>query len=63
MLPDDITTEYPGRTFAIIEIAVRRRYRRQGLSEEWVTLLVRPDAAARLPIVGLSTSRTNPALS
>lgn len=57
-LPDDITTEYPGRTFAIIEIAVRRRYRQRGvarrmhaeltagLSEERVTLLVRPDAPA-----------------
>jgi ribosomal protein S18 acetylase RimI-like enzyme len=57
-LPDHITTEYPGRTFAIIEIAVRRPYRRQGigrrlhahliaeLSEERITLLVRPEAPA-----------------
>ncbi len=57
-LPDEITAEYPGRTFAIIEIAVRRPYRQcgvgrllhthltAGLSEERITLLVRPDAPA-----------------
>ena len=57
-LPDDITTEYTGRTFAIIEMAVRRPYRRQGvgrqlhthliagLSEERIALLVRPEASA-----------------
>ncbi|MDQ3152445.1 MAG: GNAT family N-acetyltransferase [Actinomycetota bacterium] len=57
-LPDDITAEYPGRTFAIIEMAVRRRYRRRcvarrlhaeltaGRPEERITLLVRPDAPA-----------------
>ncbi len=57
-LPDDITTEYPGRTFAIIEIAVRYPYRQRGvgrqlhthliagLSEERITLLVRPEAPA-----------------
>ncbi len=57
-LPDEVTTEYPGRTFAIIELAVRRPYRRQnvghqlhthliaGLSEERITLLVRPEALA-----------------
>lgn len=57
-LPDHITTEYAGRTFAIIELAVRRRYRRRGvarrmyagltagLTEERITLLVRPDAPA-----------------
>ncbi|MGH3911829.1 MAG: GNAT family N-acetyltransferase, partial [Pseudonocardiaceae bacterium] len=57
-LPDEITTEYPGRTFAIIEMAVRHRYRQRGvarrmharltagLTEERITLLVRPDAPA-----------------
>jgi ribosomal protein S18 acetylase RimI-like enzyme len=57
-LPDDVTTEYPGRTFAIIELAVRRPYRRQGighqlhthliagLPEERITLLVRPEETA-----------------
>lgn len=57
-LPDSIATERPGRTFAIIELAVRHPYRRQGLArqlhahltaglcEERITLLVRPDAPA-----------------
>lgn len=54
-LPDEITTEWSGRTFAIIELAVRRPYRRRGVArqlhdqlvagrtEERITLLVRPD--------------------
>lgn len=57
-LPGEITAEYPGRTFAIIEIAVRRPYRQRGigrllhahltagLSEERITLAVRPEAPA-----------------
>lgn len=57
-LPDEITTEYPGQTFAIIEMAVRHPYRQQGvarrmhtgltagLTEERITLLVRPEAPA-----------------
>lgn len=57
-LPDEITVEHPGRTFAIIEIAVRRPYRQRGvgrllhthliagLSEERITLAVRPEAPA-----------------
>lgn len=57
-LPGEITAEYPGRTFAIIEIAVRQPYRQHGvgrllhthltagLSEERITLAVRPEAPA-----------------
>lgn len=57
-IPDEITAEHSGRTFAIIEIAVRRPYRQRGvgrslhtyltagLSEERVTLAVRPEAPA-----------------
>jgi GNAT superfamily N-acetyltransferase len=55
-LPDDLTREWPGRTFAVIELAVRAPWRRQGyaaqlhahltagLKDERLTLLVRPDA-------------------
>lgn len=55
-LPDDVTSEWPGRTFAVIELAVLkpwrgRGYARQlhahlvaGLGVERLTLLVRPDA-------------------
>lgn len=57
-LPGEITTEHSGRTFAIIEIAVRQPYRQHGvgrllhthliagLSEERITLVVRPEAPA-----------------
>ena len=55
---DDTTHEYPGRTFAIIELAVLKQYRCHGigrelhslliagLTNERVTLLVRPEAEA-----------------
>lgn len=55
-LPSDLTREWSGRTFAVIELAVRAPWRRQGyavqlhahlvagLDEERLTLLVRPDA-------------------
>jgi ribosomal protein S18 acetylase RimI-like enzyme len=57
-LPHEIIAEHPGRTFAIIEIAVRRPYRRRGvgcllhthltagLTEKRITLAVRPEAPA-----------------
>jgi ribosomal protein S18 acetylase RimI-like enzyme len=57
-IPNEITVEHAGRTFAIIEIAVRRPCRQHGvgrllythltagLSEERITLAVRPDAPA-----------------
>lgn len=55
-LSPDITTEWKGRTFAIIELAVLKEHRRHGIAralhdhllsgrdEERVTLLVRPEA-------------------
>jgi ribosomal protein S18 acetylase RimI-like enzyme len=57
-LPEGTTQEFPGRTFAIIELAVRHPYRRMGIArklhsallanrtEQRVTLLVRPEAEA-----------------
>ena len=57
-LPDDVTTEHPGRTFAVTEILVRASWRRQGIArslqdlllrhrtEERATLTVAPRAAA-----------------
>lgn len=59
-LSDDITAEHEGRTFAVIELAVLPGYRRRGyaralhahllagLTEERITLLVRPDAEPAL---------------
>lgn len=57
-VPEDVTQEWPGRTFAVIELAVLRPFRRRGVgrllhealladrSEERVTLLVRPEVEA-----------------
>lgn len=59
-LPDSVTRETPGRTFAIIELAVSGAYRRRGVAkamhdllradrrQERLTLLVRPEAAPAL---------------
>jgi GNAT superfamily N-acetyltransferase len=56
-LPDDVTTEHPGRTFALAELLVRAAWRRQGIgrdlhdlilsgrAEERATLTVLPAAA------------------
>jgi len=56
-LPDDVTTEHPGRTFALVELLVRASWRRQGIAgalhdlilenrpEERATLIVPPAAA------------------
>jgi ribosomal protein S18 acetylase RimI-like enzyme len=57
-LPDEVTIEYPGRTFCLIDLLVRAAWRRQGIggtlhdlllagrSEERATLIVRPEATA-----------------
>lgn len=57
-LPDDVTTEHAGRTFAVTELLVRAAWRRQGIgrelhellldgrTEERATLTVPPAAAA-----------------
>jgi GNAT superfamily N-acetyltransferase len=57
-LPDEVTAEHPGRTFALADLLVRASWRRQGIartlhdlllagrSEERATLTVLPAAAA-----------------
>jgi GNAT superfamily N-acetyltransferase len=57
-LPDEVTTEYPGRTFALVELLVRASWRRQGIGqtlhdlmlrsrrEERATLTIPPSATA-----------------
>jgi ribosomal protein S18 acetylase RimI-like enzyme len=57
-LPEDVITEYPGRTFSVIDLVVRAAWRRQGIGqtlhdlllrgrrEERATLVVWPEAAA-----------------
>jgi GNAT superfamily N-acetyltransferase len=56
-LPDEVTAEHPGRTFALVELLVRAAWRRQGIAgtlhdliladrpEERATLTVPPSAA------------------
>lgn len=56
--PDDVTTEHPGRTFALVELLVRAPWRRQGIGrdlhdlilsqrlEERATLIVGPAATS-----------------
>jgi len=57
-LPDEVTAEHPGRTFALVDLLVRASWRRQGIGrdlhdlildgrpEERATLTVRPAATA-----------------
>jgi ribosomal protein S18 acetylase RimI-like enzyme len=57
-LPEDVTAEYPGRTFALLDLIVRSSWRRQGVGrglhqlilmsrrEERATLAVLPSATA-----------------
>jgi ribosomal protein S18 acetylase RimI-like enzyme len=57
-LPDEVTAEHPGRTFALTDLLVRASWRRQGIGrelhdlilagrpEERATLVVRPGASA-----------------
>jgi ribosomal protein S18 acetylase RimI-like enzyme len=57
-LPEQVTAEYPGRTFALVELLVRGSWRRQGIGrslhdliltgrpEERATVVVPPTAAA-----------------
>jgi len=57
-LPDEVTTEYPGRTFSLVDLVVRAAWRRQGIgralhdlllrgrSEERATLVIWPEATA-----------------
>jgi ribosomal protein S18 acetylase RimI-like enzyme len=57
-VPEQLTAEHPGRTFALVELAVRASWRRQGIgrslhdlllrgrSEERATVVVSPAAAA-----------------
>lgn len=59
-LPAEVTTEHPGRTFALLELVVRASWRRQGVArslhdillrnrpEERATVAVRPAATAAL---------------
>ena len=74
-LPDEVTAEHPGRTFALTELLVRASWRRQGIGqdlhdlilasrrEERATLTVLPAAAAAQSAfqeLGLAQGRADP---
>lgn len=51
-LPADVTTEYPGRTFALTELLVRPAWRRQGIATSLHGLVLsgRPEERATLTL-------------
>lgn len=52
-LPDDVTAEHPGRTFALVELLVRAAWRRQGIGSELHDLVLanRPEERATLTVL------------
>jgi ribosomal protein S18 acetylase RimI-like enzyme len=56
-LPDEVTTEHPGRTFALIELLVRASWRRQGIAATLHDLILenRPEERATLTVPPTAT--------
>jgi ribosomal protein S18 acetylase RimI-like enzyme len=56
-LPDEVTTEHPGRTFALVELAVRPSWRRQGIAATLHDLILedRPEERATLTVPPTAT--------
>jgi GNAT superfamily N-acetyltransferase len=52
-LPADVTTEYPGRTFAVTDLLVRASWRRQGIGRALHDLILhgRPEERATLTVL------------
>ena len=57
-LPDEVTTEHPGRTFALTELAVRSAWRRQGIGQTLHDLILqgRPEERGTLIIAPAATA-------
>jgi GNAT superfamily N-acetyltransferase len=57
-LPDDVTAEHPGRTFALVELVVRASWRRQGVAAALHDLLLsgRPEERATLTVLPAATA-------
>ncbi len=51
-LPDDVTAEHPGRTFALADLLVRASWRRQGIAQALHDLILasRPEERAALTV-------------
>jgi ribosomal protein S18 acetylase RimI-like enzyme len=56
-LPDEVTTERPGRTFALVQLLVRPSWRRQGIAEALHDLILagRPEERATLTVLPTAT--------
>jgi ribosomal protein S18 acetylase RimI-like enzyme len=56
-LPDEVTLEYPGRTFALVELLVRASWRRQGIAGALHDLILesRPEERATLTVPPTAT--------
>jgi ribosomal protein S18 acetylase RimI-like enzyme len=52
-LPDEVTAERPGRTFAIVDLLVRASWRRQGIGRDLHDLILagRPEERATLTVL------------
>ena len=57
-VPDDLTDEHPGRTFALIDLAVRASWRRQGIGRALHDLILdgRPEERATLAVLPAATA-------
>ena len=57
-LPEEVTTEHPGRTFALVELAVRSSWRRQGIAGALHDLILenRPEERATLTVPPTATA-------
>ena len=56
-LPEEVTTEHPGRTFALAELTVRASWRRQGIAATLHDLILenRPEERATLTVLPTAT--------
>ncbi len=55
-VPDDVTAEHPGRTFALTELAVRPAWRRQGIGRALYELVLAGREEERLTLAVLPTA-------
>ena len=60
-LPDEVTAEHPGRTFALTELLVRASWRRQGIARALHDLILagRPEERATLIVLPAATPAQN----
>jgi GNAT superfamily N-acetyltransferase len=60
-LPDEVTAEHPGRTFALVELLVRASWRRQGIAGALHDLILarRPEERATLTVPPAATPAQN----